>query len=214
MAGIQWLSAFLASINGGGGGGGDTFVSSFVSHTLTGDYTIDATTIGSYAFYYNGAVPSSTPTPIDPLSITAPNATIIKDYVFQNAQNLKYLDAPLAVATDGRQAFEGCTVMEWVHIKSGMGYRMFYNCQNLKLFAYGRTDVVPGYDSNAFYNTPIRSGTGHVLVPRDQISSYESATGWSGIVEAGTQFHALEDYTVDGTVDGLLDRAKIAPLLA
>ena len=62
------------------------------------------------------------------------------------------------------------------------------------------------YNSNAFNETPIQSGTGYIYVPRDFIEDYKVAENWSTYA---TQFRALEDYTVDGTITGELDESKI-----
>lgn len=58
----------------------------------------------------------------------------------------------------------------------------------------------------AFNNTPIALGTGYIYVPRAFIDSYKAAENWSTYA---SQFRALEDYTVDGTVTGELDESKI-----
>ena len=50
------------------------------------------------------------------------------------------------------------------------------------------------------------SGAGYIYVPRALVDSYKAATNWSNY--AG-KIRALEDYTVDGTVNGELDETKI-----
>lgn len=60
--------------------------------------------------------------------------------------------------------------------------------------------------TNIFTTTPIKSGTGYIYVPRSLVDSYKAATNWSTYA---AQFRALEDYTVDGTVDGDIDMSKI-----
>ena len=52
----------------------------------------------------------------------------------------------------------------------------------------------------------IISTTGHIYVPRALVEDYKVATNWSNFA---TQFRALEDYTVDGTITGELDETKI-----
>lgn len=47
---------------------------------------------------------------------------------------------------------------------------------------------------------------GYIYVPSKVISRYKAATNWSNFA---TQFRALEDYTVDGTITGELDESKI-----
>ena len=46
----------------------------------------------------------------------------------------------------------------------------------------------------------------YVYVPAALVDAYKSATNWSA---NAAKFRALEDYTVDGTISGDLDDAKI-----
>lgn len=57
-------------------------------------------------------------------------------------------------------------------------------------------------NERAFLSTPISRGEGYIYVPSALIADYQTA--WSTF-----QFRALEDYTVDGTVSGALDPAKV-----
>ena len=61
-------------------------------------------------------------------------------------------------------------------------------------------------NKNAFSGSSVASGTGYIYVPKDLVESYKTATNWSTYA---TQFRALEDYTVDGTITGELDESKI-----
>ena len=70
-----------------------------------------------------------------------------------------------------------------------------------------RTEAIPTLqDLNTIQNTPINTGTGYIYVPSALVDSYKSATNWSTYA---TQFRALEDWTVDGTITGELDWDKI-----
>jgi hypothetical protein len=46
----------------------------------------------------------------------------------------------------------------------------------------------------------------NIYVPSVLVDSYKAYTNWSAIA---VNIHALEDYTVDGTITGELDEAKI-----
>lgn len=77
----------------------------------------------------------------------------------------------------------------------------------------GLTSLVLRYSSavtlssrDAFLSSPIASGTGYIYVPRDLVATYQAATNWATY---SAQFRALEDYTVDGSIDGDLDPTKI-----
>lgn len=59
--------------------------------------------------------------------------------------------------------------------------------------------------TNATYN-PNGDKDGYIYVPKALIEDYKVATNWSAFA---SQFRALEDYTVDGTTTGKLDKDKM-----
>lgn len=83
----------------------------------------------------------------------------------------------------------------------------FYNCPAMTALILRRGTVCALSNRSAFSNTPIEKGTGYIYVPAALVDSYKAATNWSTYAN---QFRTLEDYTVDGTVMGELDPAKIA----
>lgn len=88
-------------------------------------------------------------------------------------------------------------------------------CSGLTVIAFRCTNMVIGMTSAdmAFCSSsPIRTGSGFILVPRALIASYEAATNWAVLSAEGTQFLALEDYTEDGTTTGYLDLDKVDAL--
>lgn len=58
---------------------------------------------------------------------------------------------------------------------------------------------------NKTYN-PDSLKDGYIYVPRALVEQYKVATNWTTLA---SQFRALEDYTVDGTITGELDESKI-----
>ena len=82
----------------------------------------------------------------------------------------------------------------------------FYNDSSLKAVILRSESMCALSYSNAFSNTPIASGAGYIYVPSALLTNYQSATNWSTY---STQFRALENYTVDGTITGALDESKI-----
>lgn len=138
-----------------------------------------------------------------------PAATNIGNYGFMGCTQLKspiYL--PL-IKTIGNNAFMTCTPLDWVDIGSEIvqiGTNAFNSCA-LSVLIIRKTSGVPTLGSNtAFTNSGIAKGTGYIYVPAALIETYQSATNWS---KFASQFRALEDYTVDGTVTGALDESKI-----
>lgn len=90
----------------------------------------------------------------------------------------------------------------------------FYGCASLETLILRKSDAICTLANvSAFTGTKINKGTGYIYVPRallsddDETKDYRRATNWSTYA---TQFRALEDYTVDGTITGALDESKIA----
>ena len=84
----------------------------------------------------------------------------------------------------------------------------FHKCLAMSALILRNTDGICSLiKANAFDSTPITSGTGYIYVPSALIEQYKAATNWSTYA---SQFRALEDYTVDGTVTGALDETKIS----
>ena len=144
--------------------------------------------------------------------------------VFNGCSNLKSLRMPKLQRTGETQSnvFRSCSKL----VSADVGHVIRLNSASgsvsltglnvpatLKLIALRYSGIVTL--SAAFNaNSPLTLGTGFVLVPRDNISEYQVATNWATLYNAGTQFLAIEDYTVDGTTEGVLDEDKIDALLA
>lgn len=83
----------------------------------------------------------------------------------------------------------------------------FTSCSSLTALILRSETMCSLANTNAFTSSSIKNGgTGYIYVPRALVDSYKSATNWSTYA---TQFRALEDYTVDGTITGELDSTKI-----
>ena len=83
------------------------------------------------------------------------------------------------------------------------GYSAFQCCSSLKSVILRSTSAIPTVaDSTLFGGTAL---TG-VYVPRSMVDTYKATTNWT---TWASKIRALEDYTVDGTITGELDPAKI-----
>lgn len=83
----------------------------------------------------------------------------------------------------------------------------FLRCNTLSTLIIRSTVTVCRLSEvDAFEDTPIADGDGYIYVPRALIEDYKVANNWSAFA---SQFRAIEDYTVDGTVTGELDSSKI-----
>lgn len=113
------------------------------------------------------------------------------------------------ITTVGEYAFYGCTELVEVDLPNMTTIKAnaMNGCSVLKALILRGETVCTLANANALTGTPIASGTGYIYVPAALVDSYKAATNWSTYAD---QFRALEDYTVDGTVDGELDETKIA----
>lgn len=154
----------------------------------------------------------------------------IGSYAFMQCRNIMISEIPQTVTTLGGQSFQMCSAIENMKTYPNLAKfasRVFYDCRLLnevdtyvssidsEAFAYDsnlstlilrNTNLVTLSSSNALTATPIKNGTGYIYVPSALIDSYKTATNWSVYA---SQFRALEDYTVDGTITGELDESKI-----
>ena len=121
----------------------------------------------------------------------------------------------------GNYAFGSCYRLKEIYLPSvsSIDENGFYTCASMTAVVLSNTDaVVTLANTNAFsgcyhilgtkdsaYN-PSALKDGYFYVPAALIEDYKVATNWSTYA---TQFRALEDYTVDGTVTGKLDESKL-----
>lgn len=162
------------------------------------------TTMGQYAFSGNNtykmafksinlpkltAVPASTLTYFSAVTeLVLPECKSVGNSSCTNWTNLKYVDLPK------------CTSI------ATYGLRNNSKLETLIL----RSETMCTLSNYALNSSKIAGGTGYVYVPSALIPSYQTATNWNTIYgKNANAFRALEDYTVDGTLTGELDEAKI-----
>ena len=158
----------------------------------------NATSIGTYAFYYCTAM----------TSINAPKVTSLGTYAFYNSK-LAMVNFPLATSVP-QNGFYSCSslkVADFGAAKSIAASAFAYDAV-LETLILRRADAICTLaNKNALVDTPIENGNGYVYIPAALKEQYAQSTNWSAYA---AQFRALEDYTVDGTIWGDLDEAKIA----
>ena len=113
------------------------------------------------------------------------------------------------ITTVGPGAFSGCIALKIADLPNinSIGEKAFEGCSQLtKLIIRGTANVTQMLTTDGLSNTPIVNGTGYVYVPAALVDSYKAATNWTPYSD---QIRALENYTVDGTITGELDEAKI-----
>lgn len=116
--------------------------------------------------------------------LVIPKATSVGNSALTNSKSLKYVDLPK------------CTAI------ANYGLRNNSLLETLIL----RSETMCTLSNYALNSTKIANKTGYVYVPSALIESYKVATNWS---KMATQFRALEEYTIDGTINGELDESKI-----
>lgn len=202
-----------------------TVEDSIVDGSIT-EYTNDRVVRVGSTFYHSN----------DLIKVDFPKVTYIGNYGFYQCNNLMYVNMPklLSIGTDafvecisirelkfpmliniGNGAFEGCKRLSVVEmcgwnkdlVPSGnISSDAFLNSGISCLMIRSTEGICELSQGDAFDNTPIANGTGYIYVPRALIEDYKVAENWSTYA---SQFRALEDYTVDGTVTGELDESKI-----
>ncbi len=152
-------------------------------------------------------------------SVNLPVATSIGTSAFCKCSSLTSVDLPVATSI-GDGAFEDCVKLTSMDLPVATRVRSkaFDSCRSLTSVILRSTTVCSLLNTNAFtgcyhilgtkdstYN-PNGDKDGYIYVPRDLVESYKADTNWSTYA---TQFRAIEDYTVDGTITGELDATKI-----
>lgn len=132
---------------------------------------------------------------------------------FNSCIGLKTFYAPM-LQTAGNQAFYCCSGVVKFDFPclTSIGTHCFAQASKMSALILRSDTLCSMANTNALTNTPIAKGTGYIYVPAallsdtDKTKDYRRATNWSTYA---AQFRALEDYTVDGTVNGTLDPAKV-----
>lgn len=152
-------------------------------------------------------------------SVNVPLATNIGQQTFRNCTGLTSVNLPCATFINSN-AFYKCENLVTADLGSTTyvsGYS-FANCYNLKAVVMRSTEKNDLVATSAFNNCYRILGTvnstynpdglqdGYFYVPASVIDSYKESSDWG---TWATQFRALEDYTVDGTITGALDESKI-----
>lgn len=148
------------------------------------------------------------------VSIDLPNAVTVADSCFRNCDKLENVNIP-KVEKARYSMFYNCISITKIDLPSVVSIGdtwnnyVFYGCKNLTAVILRSTTMVTALGDNnqqMFYDTPIANGTGYIYVPAALIDTYKADTVWSAYA---SQFRALEDYTIDGTITGELDESKI-----
>ena len=214
------------------GGGDTTCEDGIVNRSLSGAYVNDrVTSIGQFAFRGCTKVtsfrfPKAKSVATNAIygctaltSIDLPVCTSIAENAFNGCSKLPSIVLPSLTSGDSYM-FRYCYLLLTIDlpiIKNIVG-NMFGDCRRLTAVILRSTTMCTLANTSAFYNCYHFHGTknstynpnslkdGYIYVPAALVEEYKAATNWSTFA---TQFRALEDYTVDGTITGALDETKI-----
>lgn len=228
-------TSVTVNVEGGGGGGVDVeaLAGSIVDKTITefintkatkiGDYalrlctkltTVDtpnAKSIGQYAFAGCSLL----------VNTNFPLVESVATYAFNQCNDIREISFPscTSISTNAFRDAQYVEIIDFPLLES-IPATAFYGCRGLKALILRSPTVVSLANTSAFTTCYRILGTknagfnpngekiGWFYVPASLKSEYESAANWSSD-SLVTQFRALEDYTVDGTVTGALDLTKI-----
>lgn len=151
-------------------------------------------------------------------NINLPLVRKIPYATMEGCVSLETVKLPL-VTSIAANSFNSCYNLKQLDFSSYIPFyaNSFANCYSMIALII-RTETVCSLSSNLFSSWCHFTGTvnatynpdglkdGYIYVPRALVEDYKAAKNWSTYA---TQFRALEDYTVDGTITGELDESKI-----
>lgn len=133
--------------------------------------------------------------------------TVIGEYALRRCARLEKVIAPM-LDTVGEEALAICRPLSVFDMR-GMNGKIAADAfrDSISFVALViRTTIGPCKLLGSFHNTTVANGKTYIYVPRVLVDDYKTAENWSTYA---SQFRALEDYTVDGTITGELDESKI-----
>lgn len=233
------LDGMATAIAGIEGGGGASVEDDIINRSISGAYVNDrVTNVADYAFrectkLTSLSFPSAKSVGTNAMygcnslvAVDLPACTSISENAFNGCSNLSALNLPKLKKIDG-YALRHCYALRAVDfpVLTSLGSYAFGDCRGLTAVILRVTgSVCTLVNTTAFANCYHFHGTvnstynpngdkdGFIYVPRtlangsDGVAAYQAAKNWSTFA---SQFRALEDYTVDGTITGALDESKI-----
>ena len=137
-----------------------------------------------------------------------PSATALSGWFADMCSSLEKVCLPVLPKLTVSSPFDNCPALRIVDLPMVTevgGTYTFRGSGNLIALILRSSTMAVNSGAN-FSGSGINKGTGYIYVPRALADSYKSATNWSAYA---SQFRALEDFTVDGTITGELDETKI-----
>lgn len=142
--------------------------------------------------------------------VKLPKATAFHAGAFENCWGLYNLEAP-ELTEIGSGCFAQCHSLKVLDCPKlqYIGAQAFYSCKNINTLILRSDNLCQLENANAFAYSEFQyynKNGGTVLVPRNLIEQYTSDSVWSTVQsQYYTRIWAIEDYSVDGTVNGNID---------
>lgn len=203
----------------GGGGGNSSQILSLIDRSITEFSSEEVTTIGKSAFSECAALTTVNVPNVETVmdyglsataitSISLPNCKTLAQRAFSACYQLESVYLP-KVTSIGQYCFGSTKKMTVYDLPAltSIGVAAFQYNDGVKSLILRNTETVCTLAGSLAYNNDMfAAGTAFIYVPAALLDTYTTATNW---VRYATQFRALEDYTVDGTITGELDESKI-----
>lgn len=223
-----------ANVNvSGGSGGGEETIGAFIDRTVTEITNSNATKVGHSAFRGCSNLKTITLPNVTSVAdygfyqcsvlttLNLPLVTSVGQQAIYGCNKLITLSLPslTSVSTNALREAQYLEIIDLPKLTS-IATQTFYGCRGLKALILRSETLVTLANTNAFTTCYRILGTknsgfnpngekiGFFYVPRALVEDYKVATNWSDS-SLVTQFRALEDYTIDGTITGELDESKI-----
>lgn len=147
--------------------GSSTFNSAGV---LSYDLPELTTLVGSYVFAKNFSCTSFNAPKLQTLGVSAN---------FSQCTSLQHFNAPL-ISQIPSMTFSNCSSLETASFPACQSIASSaFSGSGLASLTLARGGVAQLVNTNAFNNTPIAAGNGHIYVPASQVAAYKAATNWS-----------------------------------
>lgn len=154
--------------------------------------------------------------------VVAPKATYIDDAFGGSWMQDNLIEIPrdwfpeaLKIGYQTFQYFESLVRADFQKVGQ-MTNLSFAYCTKFKYLVLRNTEAVCSRDcvaENIFRNTLLYKGKGAFIVPAALVEDYKTGT-WADLLATGSQILAIEDYSVDGTLDGDIDWDRVDAYIA
>lgn len=127
------------------------------------------------------------------ISVNLPLLSKIGSYAFRYNNNLEEITLPSLKTTNTTfRVFQNCSKLKRADLGPVVQlYSYWFANTSISTLILRGSTVAQLYNINVFDDTPIKSGTGYIYVPKDLEETYKTTTNWATYAN---QIRAIEDY--------------------